>query len=211
MIIVLFDLDETLIDGRVIDALALNYGFYYDLNRLRTNLNNELLSHEEVTRSIVKLLKGKRADEIINVVKSIPLMLNTEKMLTSLKNKGFKVGIISDGLTIVTNSFAERFRLDYSIGHEAGIINGKLTGNVHLAMSGGEYIRWKKEKIKEIRDGTNSKVIAVGNGDLDAPMLKAADIGIAFNATPEAQRAADMIVNNKDLNEVLKVIDLLGP
>jgi len=211
MIIVLFDLDETLINGRVIDALALEYNFNSNLKRLRTNLRKGLISHEVVTRSIIKLLEGKRVVEIINVAKSIPLMLNAENVLGALKSRGFKIGIISDGLTVITNSFANRLGLDYSIGHEAEITDGKLTGNVRLAMSNGEYITWKKEKIKEIRKGTNSEVIAVGNGDLDAPMLKEADIGIAFNATPKAQRAADMIVNNKDLNEVLKVIELLGP
>jgi phosphoserine phosphatase len=203
----IFNLDETLIDGRVIDNLALKYGFYYDLNRLRTNLRNGLMSHEQVTRATIKLLKGRRVDEIIHMVKSMSLMPNSRKMLNSLKSKGFKLGIISDELNIITDSFAERFELDYSIGHKTQIKNGKLAGRVYLAPHKGKYVNWKKEKIKEIRNKTNSNIIAIGKGDIDAPMLKEAEVGIAFNATAKAQKASDIIVNGKDMKKVLDVID----
>lgn len=207
MRIVLFSLDEILVDGRVIDTLALKYGFYYDLNRLRTNLKNGLMTRKQVTRSIIKLLKGRRVDEVTRMVRSIPLMPNTISMFGSLKSRGYKLGIISDELTIVTDSFAERFKLDYSIGHEVEIKDGKLAGKVYLASNEGEHINWKKEKIVEIRNKTNSKIIAIGNDDVDAPMLREADIGIAFNATPKAKRASDIIINDKDMNKVLDAIN----
>lgn len=207
MIIALFDLDETLIDGKLIDSLALKYGFYYDLNRLRTNLKNGLMSYEKVTESIFKFLKGKTPGEIIEVGKSLPLTSNTERVINSLKNRGIKIGIISDNFSFVTDSFAERFGLDYSIGHDVEIKDGKLTGNIYLHKDNEDYLTWKKEEIKEIRKKTDSKIIAVGNGDIDAPMLEEADIGIAFNATPRARKAADIVVNSKDMNEVLDAID----
>lgn len=207
MRIILFNFDGTLINGRVMDSLALKYGFYYDLNRLRTNLKNGLMSHEQVIRSIIKLLKGKRVDEINRVVKSVPLMPNTTKMFNSLKGRGFKLGIISDEPSVVTESYIRRFKLDYSIAHELQIKDGKLAGKIYLAVNEGDYITWKKEKLKEIRSKTNSKIIAVGSGDIDAPMLKEADIGIAFNATVKAQQASDIIVLGNDMNSVLDAID----
>jgi len=208
MTIVLFDLDETIIDGRVINILALRYGFYYELNRIRTNLKNKLLTYEEATKSIIKLLKGKNENEIIKIVQSIPLMLNFDNMIISLKIEGFELGIVTDGLNIISNYFAKKFGFDYSIGHNVEILDGKLTGNVHLVKSNKNYLNWKKEVVKRIRRDTNSKIIAVGNGDIDVPMLKEADLGIAFNATDKAKDSADIIIKNKDMNEVLKVIEL---
>jgi len=207
MIVTLFDLDETLIDGKLIDTLALKYGFYYDLNRLRTNLKNGLISPEKVTKSMVKFLKGKTPMEIIKICNKIPLMPNAETVINSLKSRGLKIGIISDGFSIVADTFAERFRLDYSIGHDLEIINGKLTGNIHLVKDDEDYLTWKKAETQEIRRKTDSKIIAVGNEDIDAPMLEEADVGIAFNATPKARKAADIVVNRKDMNEVLDAID----
>ena len=206
MSIVLFDLDDTLLDGRVIDALALKYQFYYDLNRLRTNLKTGLLSHERTTRSIIKLLRGKRVKEILDVVKKIPLMLNTNKMLNNLRNEGYRLGVISDGLDIVVNNFAEQFSFDYSVAHKVEVKDGKLTGKVKLVNCNGKYLSWKKDVIKQIKKETNSRIIAVGNGDLDAPMLKEADIGIAFNASEQAIDMANIVVKDKDMIIVLKAI-----
>jgi phosphoserine phosphatase len=208
MTIVLFDLDETLVNGRVIDALALEYGFFYDLNRLRSRFKFGQIPHEELTRSIGNLLKGIKTKDIYQLVKRIPLMPNTKKLIDHLKYNRYKVGVISDGYKVVTDSFALKFGLDYSIGHEVEVINGKLTGKVKLAIqcSNGNYTKWKGKMIKQIKKESNDKIIAVGNGDLDAPMLEEADFGIAFNATPKAKISSDIVVNKKDMDDVLTAI-----
>jgi phosphoserine phosphatase SerB len=206
MTIVLFDLDETLVNGRVIDALALEYGFFYDLNRLRSRFKFGQIPHEELTRSIGNLLKGIKTKDIYQLVKRIPLMPNTKKLIDHLKYNRYKVGVISDGYKVVTDSFALKFGFNYSIGHEVEVINGVLTGKVNLVTDNGDYIHWKGKKIKQIKKESNEKIIAVGNGDLDAPMLEESDFGIAFNATPKAKIASDIVVNKKDMDDVLTAI-----
>jgi len=205
---ILFNLDKTLIDGRVMDVLALHYKFYYDLNRLRTNLRNGLLSHKGFVKSQIKLLKGKQVKNIIEVIRNIPLMPNTKKVLNNLRNEGLKLGII-EGPDIVTNDFVEQLKLDYSVGHRVEIIEGRLTGKIRLLNDNGKFLEWKKESIKEIKTKTNHEIIAVGNDELDAPMLKEADFGIAFNPAYKSKikRAADVVIKKKDMNMLLKTID----
>jgi phosphoserine phosphatase len=206
MTIVLFDLDRTIIDGRIIDHLALKYSFYYELNRLRTNLKNGLIKHEMFTKSVIRLLKGLSMKNILKVANEIPLMPNTNKMFNSLRNEGYILGIISDGLSIITNNFSDRFGLNYSIAHQAEIVNNRLTGEVRLVRRNSNYLLWKKEILKEFRDRYRTRIYAVGNGDLDAPMLRASDLGIAFNATAKAKRSANFVVNTKDMKEIARII-----
>jgi phosphoserine phosphatase len=209
MRVVMFNLNGTLTNGNVKDQLALKYGFYYDLNRLRTNYRNGLIFNEQFIKSRFKLFKGIKVDEIVRYAENLPLMPNTPDMFGLLKSRGFKLGIISDELAVVTNYFVNRFDLDYSICHEIEIKDEKLTGKVILAGDEGEYETWKKEKLKEIRNETNSKIIAVGNKDIDAPMLEEADVGIAFNATAKAKEASDLIISGKDMNRIIDAIDNL--
>lgn len=210
MRIILFDLDETLIDGRVIDSLAVNYGFEGLLQRLRLDLIDGSLSHENLTKYLAWLLEGKRVDEIERVIDQIPLMPNTERVLSSLKKQGFNLGVVSDGFTVATDHISKRLVLDCSIAHETPTKNGRLTGEMNFTRNGVKYSTWKREVVKELRRKSNSRIIAIGNGDLDAPMLKEADVGIAFNGTPKAKNSADIVIDSKDMRDVLEAIESVG-
>jgi soluble P-type ATPase len=73
-------------------------------------------------------------------------------------------------------------------------------------LNDNNYQIWKKVKIQQLRNLTNSKIIAIGNGDLDGVMLKEADVGIAFNASKNVNKASNVVIRNKDMNEILNVI-----
>ena len=57
------------------------------------------------------------------------------------------------------------------------------------------------EKIKA------EESVAVGDGANDVSMLEEAGLGIAFNAKPVLKEKADVIVDKKDLKEILEVFD----
>ena len=187
-------------------TLALRYRFYYELNRLRTNLKNGLISQKQFLREKIRLLKGKRVGDITNVLKGISVTPNAKKALNNLRNEGFKIGLISDDPEIIIKNFAEIFKLDFVICNNAEIRNGRFTGKIRFAKNIDDYENWKKEVVKELKKNDGSEIITVGSESIDAPMLREANIGIAFNASKKAKKAADIVIDEPDMDEVLNSI-----
>jgi phosphoserine phosphatase len=154
----------------------------------------------------MKLLKGKRVIDIVKIVRNVTPTPNTKKVLNNLRNEGFRLGLISDDLDIVTENFAERHRLDYIICNKAEIKNGRFTGKIKFVRNIDDYENWKKAVVRDLKRDEQTEIITVGSENIDAPMLKEANVGIAFNGTKKAKVAADVVINEPDMDEVLKSI-----
>ena len=52
------------------------------------------------------------------------------------------------------------------------------------------------------------RCIAIGNSFIDAPMVKKAGLGIAFNpADAKIKKVADVVIEEKDLNRICSVLN----
>ena len=110
-------------------------GFLYEVG---------LLSIESGLRRIFVMLKGFKAEEVLQLHKRIPLMFGSEEVFKKLKNEGFTTALISSGLpTQVVEDFATKLQVNYAYGLELEIMDGYLTGEI-----GGKVIkRGGKAKI----------------------------------------------------------------
>jgi phosphoserine phosphatase len=52
------------------------------------------------------------------------------------------------------------------------------------------------------------QTVAIGDGANDLEMIKAAGLGIAFNAKPKVAAAADTTISNQDLSTVLLLMGI---
>ena len=68
----------------------------------------------------------------------------------------------------------------------------------------------KVEKLQEIMNTSNKKVVFVGDGINDAPVLSLADIGIAMGGVGSdvAIEAADVVLMSDDITAIAKAIDI---
>ena len=68
----------------------------------------------------------------------------------------------------------------------------------------------KVAKLDELKGGTDGKVIFVGDGINDAPVLKLADVGIAMGAlgSDAAVESADAVVMDDDLKKLPSIIKI---
>lgn len=90
-------------------------------------------------------------------------------------------------------------RTALAIGKQAGFATNRIFANLLPAD--------KEKRIKIIRQ--NHKTAFVGDGINDAPALAAADVGIAMGSgTDIAMESAGMVLVNKNLNTLIKVIRL---
>jgi len=88
------------------------------------------------------------------------------------------------------------------------VIDGRLTGRVV-----GNIVdrQGKREALEEFAREFGipaSRTIAIGDGANDLDMLDAAGLGIAFNAKPVVQAAADTAVNAPYLDSVLYLLGI---
>ncbi|MEM3088052.1 MAG: HAD family phosphatase, partial [Candidatus Bathyarchaeia archaeon] len=125
--------------------------------------------------------------------------------ITALKNAGYKIAIISSGISLLADRVKNELGIDKSFANELLIDqNGHLTGE------GKENVELLK-KVSVLQrlatsEGINTKQCAVvGDSIFDIPLFKRAGFSIAFNAkTHRVEEAADLAIKNKDLKEILR-------
>ncbi len=208
-----FDMDGTLIQGRLVFALAGTFGL---TEKVKSIQSGSLQAHEQ-TRSIAALFAGLGEKDIENAIGSIPLTRNCEQTIAQLRERNYKIGIISDSYTAAAGLVADRLGLDFVAANELEIIGGKVTGKVRMPL-GWDRIgcfckisvckRYHLEKFARKFTVPMERTVAVGDTKSDICMIKSAAIGVAFMPKDEQiARATDKVVHEPDLMKVLAFVE----
>jgi phosphoserine phosphatase SerB len=208
-----FDMDGTLIQGRLVFALADRFGLSDKVRSIQTS--TPMAGHEQ-TKAIAALFAGLTKKDLESAIESIPLTKNCEHTIAILKDRGYKIGIISDSYTIAACFVADRLHLDFVIANKLEILNGKITGSVEMPLGWnriGCYCkisvckRYHLEKIACHFCVPIENTVAVGDTKSDICMIQRAGVGIAFKPKDkEIKKASDKIINEPDLLKVLEFI-----
>jgi phosphoserine phosphatase len=206
-----FDMDGTLIQGRLVFALADRFGL---ADKVRSIQTCTLMAGHEQTKAIAALFAGLTKKDVESAIASIPFTMNCEHTIAILKDKGYKIGIISDSYTIAVGFMADRLHLDFVAANKLEILNGKITGNVEMPLGWdriGCYCkisvckRYHLENIAAHFCVPIENTLAVGDTKSDICMIQRAGIGIAFMPKDnEIKKASDKIVSEPDLLKVLE-------
>ena len=96
---VVFDMDDTILKGRFIDACAKAFKFVPRLEDLRFSERDPII----LTKRIGLFLKGKTMDDLLDVAGSLAMVDDIREVVKSLKEKDYIIGIISNSYTLITN------------------------------------------------------------------------------------------------------------
>lgn len=202
--LIAFDLDNVLIDGEAIDEIGKLMGVESEISELTKKAMEGDLDFETALKERTALLKGASVENIKEVVSKIPLMEGAEETIAELKKRGYKIATITGSFEIIANRMKDDLGLDYAFSNVLHEEKGKLTGEVSGPLVTGS----KAEILKEIMEMEKVKAeesAAVGDGANDVSMLEEAGLGIAFNAKPVLKEKADVVIEKKDLREILNV------
>jgi phosphoserine phosphatase len=202
--LIAFDLDNVLIDGEAIDEIGKLMGVETKISKITKKAMEGDLDFETSLKERVALLKGASVEDIKEVVSNIPLMKGAEETIAELKKRGYKIATITGSFEIIANRMKDDLGLDYAFSNVLHEEDGKLTGEVSGPLVTGS----KAEVLKEIMEMEKIKAeesAAVGDGANDVSMLEEAGLGIAFNAKPVLKEKADVVVEKRDLKELLTV------
>jgi len=205
-----FDMDGTLIQGRLVFALAAMFGLLDKAKGIQSSVPPGIGQ----TTAIAALFAGLTKKDVESALESTPLTKNTEQTIAALRDRGYKIGIISDSYTAASGALADRLQLDFAAANELEFEDGRLTGKVRMPL-GWEKIgcfckisvckRYHLEKFARQFNIDLKNTLAVGDTKSDICMIKRAAVGVAFvPKDEEIANATRKIVQDSDLLKVLE-------
>ncbi len=206
--LVVMDVDSTLIQGEVIEMLAARAGHEAEVARVTEAAMQGELDFEESLRERVRLLAGLEASALDDVYDAIVVNPGARTLVRILRRLGYRFALVSGGFTQITDRLAADLGIHFSRANELEVVDGRLTGEVL-----GEVLD-RKGKARALREFAEeidvplAATVAIGDGANDLDMLGAAGLGIAYNARPVVQRAADTTVNVPYLDSILYLLGI---
>ncbi len=208
MRLVVMDVDSTLVQGEVIDMLADHAGCRDQVTAVTEAAMRGELDFEQSLRQRVALLKGLDASVLDDVFASLVLAPGARTLVRTLKRLGYRFAIVSGGFTQVIDRLKDDLGIDYAAANELEVVDGRLTGRIL-----GPVVdrAGKAEALRRFAADagvTLAATVAVGDGANDLDMLSVAGLGVAFNAKPVVQQAADTSVNVPFLDAILYLLGI---
>jgi phosphoserine phosphatase len=208
MRLVVMDVDSTLVRGEVIEMLADQAGCGEQVRSVTEAAMRGELDFEESLRARVALLAGLEAVALDRVYDALELAPGARTMVRTLKRLGYRFAIVSGGFSAVTDRLAADLGIDFAASNELEVADGRLTGRiVGPVLDRAGKAAALRRFAAEARVAQRATV-AIGDGANDLDMLSAAGLGIAFNAKPVVQQAADTALNVPYLDAIMYLLGI---
>ena len=206
--LVVFDVDSTLIEDEVIELLADCAGKRAEVAEVTERAMAGELDFTGSLKARVIQLAGLPESVIQDTLQKITITKGAKELIAAIHLAGGKVAAVSGGFTQLLEPLAKELNLDYFRANQLEIINGKLTGQVTGAIidkpaKATALTQWAKELNLDLIN-----TVAVGDGANDLDMMDIAGLSIGFNAKPRVRRVADVLIAKNDLNEVIGLLGL---
>jgi phosphoserine phosphatase len=207
---VVFDMDNTILQGRFIDACAKEFGFFPQLEDLRAVEKDPII----LTKRIGLMLKGRTMDDLLNVTAGIEMIEDIREVVHGLKRKDYIIGIISSSYTLITNYVKQNIGADFSLAYHLEFLEGRTSGEVNLpsyffgspeSICGHSFC--KTNALQHACEKYNVKMkncIVLGDGADDRCMIGHAGKGVAFCPTDELlEKIAGASIKEKTFGPLL--------
>ena len=206
MKLAVFDFDSTLMDGETIDFLADELGLKSEVAAITEEAMSGRLDFFESLTTRVALLKGLEYKKVIDICKDLPLMPGAEQTVRELKKMDYKVICFSGGFRVGTGPAAVKLGLDADFSnvlhHKDGVLSGLVGGDMMFDFSKGDML----QRVQAMLGVSNENTLVCGDGANDRSMFTYAAKKIAFCAHDILKKEANIIVDTKDLTQILERI-----
>jgi phosphoserine phosphatase len=206
--IVMLDMDSTLIEQEVINLLGQAAGKSSEIEAITDKAMAGDLDFKTALIERVSLLKGLDHNILSQVRDQITLTKGAKKLVDELHQQGHKVGVVSGGFIEVIEPILKSLEIDFYRANKLKIQDGVLTGEIDGPLIDSHAKRMALEEFADQEQVQLEQTVAIGDGANDLEMIKAAGLGIAFNAKPKVAAAADTTISNQDLSTVLLLMGI---
>ena len=207
MKLAVFDFDSTLMDGETLEFFASEIGIRDKVKEITDRaMRGELDFFESLTER-VSFLKGLPVSKIDEICTKLPLMNGADKVISGLKEKGYKVVCFSGGFKNATIPFCKKLGIDVEFSNilhsKEGVLTGFVGGEMMFNDSKGQML----SRLQNLLNISVEDTLAVGDGANDLSMFKYAGKRVAFCAKPILKEHANIIIEEKDLSKILNYVN----
>jgi len=206
--LVIFDVDSTLIEQEVIELLADCAGKRSEVESVTERAMSGELDFAESLKARVRLLEGLPESVISETLVKCTATAGARELIDAIHLAGGKVGAVSGGFSQLLTPLAEDLKLDFSRANTLEIVDGFLTGDVvgpiiDKPAKATALVEWANSLQLDLR-----YTVAIGDGANDLDMMKVAGLSIGFNAKQRVRDAADVMLGGSDLSEAIGLLGL---
>ena len=204
-----FDLDGTLIDKTVFIWSTLHEYFASDPKKRKqaaADYRSGRISYPEWFETDLELLKAGGADRqgIFKTLSRLKLTPGARECLSTLRARGYKLGLISGSIDVVVEHFFPEKPFDHVLINSISFDEaGKIAGGTPTPYD----LEGKAEGLHELarREGLSAGQCAfIGDNFNDLPVMKAAGFSIGvFVKDPKVIEAVDLHFTGNDLRDLL--------
>ncbi len=206
MKLAVFDFDSTLMEGETLEFIAREYKIEPLMKKITTEAMEGKIDFFESLIQRVSLLKGAKEHKIKDICENLPYTKGAKETIYELKKMGYKVVCFSGGYETATIPAQKILGYDAQFSNifhfKDGILTGELGGEMMFSDSKGKMLK----RLQTILDISESDTLAVGDGANDLSMFQYAEKRAAFCAKPILKENANIIIENKNLTELLNFI-----
>ncbi|MGO3760474.1 MAG: phosphoserine phosphatase SerB [Glutamicibacter arilaitensis] len=191
-LLLLMDVDSTLIKQEVIELLAAHAGREKEVAAVTEAAMRGELDFAQSLIQRVATLKDLPDTVLVEVGKRIIFSEGAQSLVRRFHAAGHKVGVVSGGFQQILDPLAAQLDLDHALANTLGITDAVLDGTVHGQIVDREMKETMLRAWAEEHQIPLEATIAAGDGANDLAMVAASGLGIAFNAKPALRNEADV-------------------
>jgi phosphoserine phosphatase len=206
--LVVMDVDSTLIQSEVIDLLAAEAGCLDEVRAVTAAAMRGELDFEESLRARVALLAGLPDEAVQRVRSEVVFAPGARTLVRTLRRLGYEFAVVSGGFTQITDHLVAELGIDYSAANTLEVEDGRLTGRLVGPVVDRRGKADALVRFAGLAGVALSQTVAIGDGANDLDMLERAGLGVAFNAKPLVQAAADTALNVPYLDAILYLLGI---
>ncbi len=207
--LVCFDLDGTLIDRTVYIWSTLHEFFGSDpvkRKQAADSYHQGKITYAEWFFSDLELLKARDADRqgMLRAFGNLVPAPGARETLSTLKERGYRLGLISGSLDLVLEHFLPEAPFDHVLINQATFDEkGRITGGIPTAYD----LEGKARGLEELarREGLETAQCAfIGDNTNDLSVMRVAGFSVGVNIkSPEIAKTADLVLSEPDLRALL--------
>lgn len=206
MKLAVFDFDSTLMEGETLEFIAKEYNIEPLMKKITTDAMEGKIDFFESLTKRVALLKGTKEERIIDICSNLPYTKGAKETIFELHKMGYKVVCFSGGYETATIPAQKVLGYDAQFSNILHFQNGVMTGLVGGEMMFSDSKGKMLKRLQNIFDISEENTITIGDGANDLSMFQYAKNKVAFCAKPVVKEHANIIIENKNLTEILNYL-----